>query len=101
MKGWLVRCWPAAAWLACLLLIGIAILQVQSIATTDTIRACEQYNAAVLDSNERTRAINAILYTLRHEHRVIVPYVDRSEPLDCEGLFQEPWPFGLVRDMLE
>jgi hypothetical protein len=96
VKGWLVRCWPAAAWLACLLLIGIAILQVQSIATTDTIKACENYNQAVLESNERSRAINSILHEIRHDYPYVAPYVSRSIPLDCHDLFEPPWPFGFV-----
>jgi hypothetical protein len=100
VKGWLVRCWPAAAWLACLLLIGVAILQVQSIATTDTIKACEGYNQTVLEANERSRAINSLIYELRHDYNHLPPYVSRSTPLDCERLFDEPWPFGLVSDML-
>jgi hypothetical protein len=83
-----------------LLLIGVAILQVQSIATTDTIKACEGYNQTVLEANERSRAINSLIYELRHDYNHLPPYVSRSTPLDCERLFDEPWPFGLVSDML-
>lgn len=101
MRRWAVASWPYAAWLACILMIGVAIVQVQGIASRDTLRGCELRNSQIRELNDRTEAINVIVDTLRadpdtdpRQYRTL--FRSYSAPVvltDCQSLFAPPWPF--------
>jgi predicted exporter len=98
------RAWPAGAWCACILLIAVAILQVQDYASNSTLEACELRNEQISELNNRTQAINNIVDTLRsdpdtkpHQYvRLVYSYSSEVTLSDCEELFPKPWPLGYI-----
>jgi hypothetical protein len=98
------RTWPAGAWCACILLIAVAILQVQDYASNSTLEACELRNEQVAELNYRTRALNHIIDALRNDpdttadnyHRLVYSYASPIMLSDCEELFPKPWPLGYI-----
>jgi hypothetical protein len=100
------RAWPAGAWCACILLIAVAILQVQDYGSNDTLRACRERNAQMGEVNERAETINTIISILRergeieeYRHRQLSGlYVSPVLLSRCNDLFPKPWPLGLVLD---
>jgi hypothetical protein len=104
LNKWFTTCWPYAAWLSCILLIAVAIMQVQDYASDSTQEACELRNAQIAELNKRTKAINNIVDTLRadpdtdsHQYtRLIYSYSSEVILSDCKELFPKPWPLGYI-----
>jgi hypothetical protein len=102
MRGWLIRCWPLAAWVACIILLGVAILQVQGIASDETKQACRHWNGQMREVNERAETINTILSVLREDaspardRQLADLYVSPVLLVDCDDLFDKPWPLSVL-----